>query len=65
MNEDSPIALPSDVTFVVWPGWRTEEIAESLPTSGLDITPDDFVAAAFRTGARLGGLPRPPGECSQ
>ena len=39
-------ATPSDVTFVVWPGWRTEEIAESLPTSGLDITPYDFVAAA-------------------
>ncbi len=39
-------ATPSDVTLVVWPGWRMEEIAESLPTSGLDITPYDFAAAA-------------------
>lgn len=39
-------ATPSEVTFVVLPGWRMEEIAESLPTSGLDITPYDFAAAA-------------------
>ena len=39
-------ATPEDVTFVVLPGWRIEEIAASLPTSGLDITPDDFLAAA-------------------
>ena len=39
-------ATPEDVTVVVWPGWRMEEIAESLPTTGLDITPDEFVAAA-------------------
>ncbi len=39
-------ATPTEVTFVVWPGWRIEEIAESLPTSGLDITPDEFVGAA-------------------
>jgi UPF0755 protein len=39
-------ATPTDVTFVVLPGWRIEEIAESLPTSGLDIAPGDFVAAA-------------------
>ncbi len=39
-------ATPADVTFVVLPGWRLEEIAASLPTSGLSITPADFVAAA-------------------
>lgn len=38
-------ATPSEVTFVVLPGWRMEEVAESLPTSGLDITPDDFAGA--------------------
>lgn len=38
-------ATPRDVTFVVWPGWRMEEIAESLPTSGLEITPYTFVSA--------------------
>lgn len=37
---------PLDVTFVVLPGWRMEEIAASLPTSGLDATPDAFLSAA-------------------
>jgi UPF0755 protein len=39
-------ATPEDVTFVVLPGWRIEEVAESLPTSGLSITYDEFLAAA-------------------
>jgi UPF0755 protein len=34
------------VTFVVLPGWRLEEIAESLPTSGLPVTADEFLRAA-------------------
>jgi UPF0755 protein len=36
----------TEVTFSVLPGWRLEEIAASLPTSGLDITPAAFLAAA-------------------
>jgi UPF0755 protein len=39
-------ATPADVTFVILPGWRMEEIAASLPTSGLNITPDEFIKAA-------------------
>lgn len=39
-------ATPEQVTFVILPGWRMEEIAASLSTSGLDITPDGFLAAA-------------------
>ncbi|MBA4379717.1 MAG: endolytic transglycosylase MltG [Anaerolinea sp.] len=39
-------ATPSEVTFVVLPGWRMEEIAASLPTSGLNITPEAFLSAA-------------------
>ncbi|HEX8992795.1 MAG TPA: endolytic transglycosylase MltG [Anaerolineales bacterium] len=39
-------ATPTEVTFVVWPGWRLEEIAQSLPTSGLNIAPYDFASAA-------------------
>jgi len=42
-------ATPTQVTFVVLPGWRMEEIAASLPTSGLNITPDAFLAAAKKT----------------
>lgn len=34
------------VDFNILPGWRMEEIAESLPTSGLSISPTDFLAAA-------------------
>jgi UPF0755 protein len=38
-------ATPEEVTFVVLPGWRVEEIADSLPTSGLPITYDEFLDA--------------------
>ncbi len=36
----------SQIDFAIIPGWRMEEIVESLPTSGLDITPEDFLKAA-------------------
>jgi UPF0755 protein len=39
-------STPEDITFVVLSGWRMEEIAASLPTSGLDISPKEFLAAA-------------------
>jgi len=35
-------ATSEDVDFVILPGWRIEEIAASLPTSGLPITSEDF-----------------------
>ncbi|MBN8657953.1 MAG: endolytic transglycosylase MltG [Anaerolineae bacterium] len=37
---------PTDATLVILPGWRIEEIAASLPTSGLSIDPDAFLAGA-------------------
>lgn len=39
-------ATPEEVTFVVLPGWRLEEIADSLSTSGLSVTYDKFLSAA-------------------
>jgi UPF0755 protein len=39
-------ATPEDINFVILSGWRMEEIAASLPTSGLDISPEAFIAAA-------------------
>jgi UPF0755 protein len=39
-------ATPSEVNFSVLPGWRLEEIAASIPTSGLVIHPDEFLLAA-------------------
>ena len=38
-------ATSAEVEFVVLPGWRMEEISASLPTSGLSVTADEFVAA--------------------
>ena len=39
-------ATPEEITFVVLPGWRIEEIAASLSTSGLNITTEEFLSAA-------------------
>ncbi|MGA7193735.1 MAG: endolytic transglycosylase MltG [Anaerolineales bacterium] len=49
-------ATSTQVTFVVFPGWRMEEIAASIPTSGLDITPDAFLAAAQKSRPGFGYL---------
>ena len=45
-------ATPAQVTFQIMAGWRLEEVAAALPTSGLSITPEEFLAAAHT---------RPPG----
>lgn len=37
---------PTDATLVILAGWRIEEIAASLPTSGLVIDPDSFILSA-------------------
>ena len=39
-------ATPTEITFTIIPGWRLEEIAESLPTSGLSITAQQFLNAS-------------------
>jgi UPF0755 protein len=39
-------ATPKQVMFHILPGWRMEEIAAALPTSGLTITPDMFLEHA-------------------
>jgi peptidoglycan lytic transglycosylase G len=38
-------ATPAQVKFNILPGWRAEEVAAALPTSGLNITPQDFMEA--------------------
>lgn len=35
--------LSQEVTFVILPGWRVEEIANLLPTSGLAVSPGQFL----------------------
>jgi UPF0755 protein len=54
-------ATPTEVTITVLPGWRLEEIAATLPTSGLEITPQEFLSEAsiLPSGyAFLADLPR-------
>jgi len=53
-------ATPTEVTFHILPGWRLDEIAAALPTSGLNITPDEFlkiVASPPQNFAALYELP--------
>ncbi|MGB7872793.1 MAG: endolytic transglycosylase MltG, partial [Anaerolineales bacterium] len=50
-------ATPKQVSFVILPGWRIEEIADSLATSGLSITSDEFLAAARSAPPGLDYLP--------
>lgn len=38
-------AVSSEVVFTVLPGWRAEEIAAALPSSGLTIDPEEFLQA--------------------
>ena len=38
-------AISSEVTLTILAGWRVEEIAASLPTSGLDISAEEFLSA--------------------
>lgn len=46
-------ATPAQVTFQIMAGWRLEEIAAAMPTSGLSISPEEFLKAAHS---------RPPGD---
>jgi UPF0755 protein len=53
-------ATPGEVAFPILPGWRIEEIAASLPTSGLSLTMEDFLRAAQQIPENLPfSLPRP------
>jgi UPF0755 protein len=46
-------ATPSEVTFRILPGWRLEEIAAALPTSGLSFSPEAFLRIARNPPATL------------
>lgn len=47
----------TEVTLTVLPGWRMEEIAATLPTSGLGFSPQAFLAAAAAPAASPGLIP--------
>ena len=42
---------PTNATLVILSGWRLEEIAASLPTSGLTFPPEDFIALVQKENA--------------
>ncbi len=48
---------PTEGVLVVLPGWRMEEIAAALPTSGLAAAPEDFLRAAAHPPRVLDWLP--------
>ncbi len=54
-------ATPEEITFVVLPGWRAEEIAASIPTSGLDMAPGEFLIAVQAGHKELDYLPASAG----
>ena len=37
------ISISPNITLIILPGWRIEEIANSLPTTGLTISPEEFL----------------------
>lgn len=47
----------TEITLTVLPGWRMEEIAATLPTSGLGFSPQAFLAAAAPPVASLALIP--------
>jgi UPF0755 protein len=55
-------ATPAQVKFNILAGWRADEIAAALPTSGLNITPQDFLEAL---NTRPEGVDYPKGLPSQ
>ncbi len=42
-------STPKEATLRILPGWRLEEVAAALPTTGLSITPDEFLQLAHST----------------
>ncbi len=40
----------AEVSFYIYPGWRAEEVAAALPSSGIEVTPDDFLAVIQNPG---------------
>lgn len=57
-------ATPTHVKFRILAGWRLEEIAEALPTSGLSITPGEFLYAAHNPVMGLAAIVELPAGAS-
>lgn len=51
-------ATPTQVKFAILPGWRLEEVAATMPTSGLNISADQFLKAARKPPSNFDFLPQ-------
>lgn len=49
--------IPTKGQLVILPGWRLEEIAASIPTSGLEMTPEEFLAEAKNSSKEYASIP--------
>jgi UPF0755 protein len=47
-------STPNDIRFSILPGWRSEEIADALPSSGLNISPNEFLNIVNTSPKELG-----------
>jgi UPF0755 protein len=55
-------ATPTQVDFVILPGWRIEEVAAALPTSGLEISPQEFLSMVGQPDSSVRSIDQiPPG----
>ena len=43
--KEMQISISPNITLTILPGWRVDEIANSLYSSGFDITPEEFLQA--------------------
>jgi UPF0755 protein len=46
-------STPEEVLFNILPGWRLEEVAAALPTSGLAVTSEAFLSIAYNPPAEI------------
>ncbi len=53
-------SVPDEVKFIILAGWRAEEIAEALPTSGLSISKEEFVRLVENPPAEIFPAGFPP-----
>jgi UPF0755 protein len=51
-------ATPTQVKFIILPGWRMDEVAATLPTSGLSISPEEFLQKAHAPRSSFDFLPK-------
>ncbi len=60
--QEMQASISSEVTLVILAGWRVEEIAATLPNTGFEITPDEFMQAMQNLPQRYSFSAELPGD---